>query len=304
MARNKYSRKENQSHEMDVNPVKTPAAPFFSNGFCKGKETRHGLMLFNPKEFIGQTLDTYGEWGYSEIDLLNKVIKPGYIILDIGANIGTHTLSFAKSVQPNGFVYAFEPQRITFEFLCANIIINNFVNVFPMMAGVSDELGEIIVPILNPDSPSNAGGVNIEGHSSGDPIRLVTIDSLHLNGCNLIKIDVEGMERKVILGARQTINQFRPILFVENNTPENSESLIQTLFDLNYTCWWFFTEYLNRTDLQGNLFAPGEGFKPDYNMICLPSEWEIKTTGFVSVLGTDDTGDKAIARLVSQVKPS
>jgi len=112
------------------------------------------------------------------------------------------------------------------------------------------------------------------------------------------------MERKVLLGAKETINKFRPFLFVENNTPENSENLIKLLLELNYNCWWVFTGYLNRQDLQGNDFKPGEGFKPDYNMVCIPSELGMNVTGFQKVLGTDDTGDKAILRLQNQNNPA
>lgn len=300
MPRKRPSSKENAARGVEKISPETVDIPSFRNGYCKGKNTRHGFMLFNPNDFIGMTLDTYGEWAFSEIDLLNQLIKPGFIVLDVGANIGTHTLQFAKSVQPNGFVYAFEPQRIAFEFLCANIILNNYLNIFPMMAGVSDTDGEIIVPILNPDSLANSGSINIENKSSGDPVRLLTIDSLKLNRCNLIKIDVEGMERKVLLGAKETINKFRPLLFVENNTPENSEDLIRLLFDLKYNCWWVFTAYLNRRDIHGNEFKPGEGFKPDFNMLCIPSEININVTGFQKVLDPEDTGEKAILRLQNQ----
>jgi FkbM family methyltransferase len=300
MTRNRNSQKENKKTITNRKTSQAIPAPFFENGYCRGKNTRHGFMLYNPKDFIGQTLDTYGEWAYSEISLLNQLIKPGFVILDVGANIGTHTLSFAQSVTPSGFIYAFEPQRLVFEFLCANIALNNHLNVFPLMAGVSNEPGEILVPVLDPNVHANTGSINIEGHSTGDLIQVVTIDSLKLNRCNLIKVDVEGMEENVLLGAKQTINQFRPILFVENNKPEKSENLIQLLLDLKYSCWWVFTEYLNRMDVQGVMFKPGEGFKPDFNLLCLPAEGKNRVTGFTAVLDANDTGEKAIIRLQTQ----
>ncbi|MHC1782817.1 MAG: FkbM family methyltransferase [Anaerolineaceae bacterium] len=302
MARNRYSQKENKNLTFDKSALKPVTMPFFNNGFCRGKETRHGFMLYNPNDFLGQTLEKYGEWGYSEIDILKQLIKPGFVILDVGANIGTHTLSFASLTGEVGFVYAFEPQRLLFEFLCANIALNNLLNVFPIMAGISDTQGEIIVPLVNPYTQANAGAINIEGHASGDSVRLMTIDSLQLARCNLIKVDVEGMERKVLLGARQTINQHRPLLFVENNTPENSAKLLELLFELKYNCWWFFTEYVNKEDIQGRPFKPGEGFKPDYNLLCIPVENSINVTGFQPVLGSDDTGEKAIGRIITEKK--
>lgn len=304
MARNRYPQKENKLQTEEKAPIQAQTPAFFENGYCKGKQTRHGFMLFNPNDFLGHTLDKYGEWAHTEIDVLQQLIKPGFVILDVGANIGTHTLSFAKLTGPTGVVYAFEPQRILFEFLCGNIAINNFLNVLPVMAGVGDAEGQIIVPVINPLAKTNAGSVNIEGHTAGDSVRLITIDSLKLARCNLIKVDVEGMERKVLLGARETIQRTRPLMFVENNTPENSEELISLLLELNYKCWWFFTEYKNREDIQGRPFKEGEGFKPDFNLICIPAELNINVAGFQPVLGKDDTGAAAIDRILGRVKPA
>ena len=252
-------------------------------------------MVYNPNDFIGQTLEEYGEWSYVEIELLSQLIKPGNVVLDIGANIGTHTLSFAKFVQSEGFVFAFEPQRIAFEFLCANVLLNNLVNVFPLNAAVSDSMGEIMVPVINPMSVSNTGAFKISGYSMGDSVRQLTIDSLTLARCNLIKIDVEGMENNVIAGARKTILQHRPALFVENNGYGNSQDLIKQILEMNYNCWWVFSPDVN----------PNVPFNPeinDKNMLCLPSEWKNEVNGLVSVLDENDTGFKAYDRLM-QGKP-
>jgi FkbM family methyltransferase len=304
MARNRYSQKDKPAQNLNTDELSETPSAFFENGFCKGKQTRHGFMLYNPNDFLGHTLDKYGDWAYSEIDMLKQLIQPGFVILDVGANIGTHTLSFAQLTGSNGFVYAFEPQRILFEFLCANIVINNHLNVLPMMAGVGEAPGEIIIPLINPFAKTNAGSINIEGHNAGDKVPLITIDSLNLKRCNLLKVDVEGMERKVLLGARETIGRARPLMFVENNTPENSGALIQLLIEMDYKCWWFFSEYKNREDIQGRPFKPGEGFKPDFNLLCIPAEVNMNVTGFQPVLGTDDTGAAAIDRILGRSKPA
>lgn len=304
MARNRYSQKDKPGQTASTVKLSETPSAFFENGFCKGKETRHGFMLYNPNDFLGHTLDKYGDWAYSEIDMLKQLIQPGFVILDVGANIGTHTLSFAQLTGSTGFVYAFEPQRILFEFLCANIVINNYLNVLPMMAGVGEEPGEIIIPLINPLAKTNAGSVNIEGHSAGDKVPMITVDSLKLVRCNLLKIDVEGMERKVLLGARETIRRTRPLMFVENNTPENSEALIILLMEMDYKCWWFFSEYKNREDIQGRPFKPGEGFKPDFNLLCIPAEVNMNVSGFQPVLGPQDTGAAAIDRILGRSKPA
>jgi len=270
---------------------------FFNNGFCRGKQTRHGYMLYNPNDFIGQTLEVYGEWSFAEIEFLGQLIKPGFVILDVGAYIGTHSLSFAKLVQPDGFVFSFEPQRIAFEFLSANIILNNLTNIFPMHAAVSDTTGEIMVPVINPASPSNTAAFKISGHTMGDAVRQVTIDSLGLGRCNMIKIDVEGMESNVIKGAQDTITKFRPVLFMENNGFGKPTELIEQIFNLNYKAWWFFSPPVE----------PNSPFDPeinDKNMLCLPAEWNTNVNGLVPVLDANDTGILAYQRFLASLPGS
>lgn len=279
MARNRYTAKEKLVQSASISTT------FFNNGFCRGINTRHGFMFVNSNDFIGQTLEKYGEWAYSEIDLLADLIKPGHVVLDIGANIGTHTLSFAKMVQRNGFVFSFEPQRISFEFMCANVVANNLTNVFPMHAGVADKPGKIYVPIVDPTKTANAAAFSIQGYSTGDPVDIVAVDSLRLGRCNLIKVDVEGMEYPVLLGARQTIETHRPVLFIENNYEEHSEEIITLIKDMRYKQWWFFSTYSDTK------------YAPDFNLLCLPEEMELPVTNLTPVLNEKDTGPAAFARV-------
>jgi hypothetical protein len=162
-----------------------------------------------------------------------------------------------------------------------------------MHAAVSDTIGEIMVPVINPANQANTGAFKISGHTMGDAVKQVTIDSLGLGRCNMIKIDVEGMENKVITGAQNTIRQFRPVLFLENNGFGNSPQLIDQIFSLNYKAWWFFSPPVE----------PNTPFDPeinDKNMLCLPAEWNTNVNGLVPVLDENDTGIKAFQRLISK----
>ena len=87
-------------------------------------------MIFNVHDqHIGRSLDLYGEWAESELELLGLFIKPGDLVVDVGANIGTHTVFFAQRAGATGQVYALEPQRIVFQSLCANLALNGLLNV-------------------------------------------------------------------------------------------------------------------------------------------------------------------------------
>ena len=85
------------------------------------KTCRYGRMLYNKNDaFTGRSLELYGEWKQKELDLLAQVIRPGSLVVDVGANIGCHTLFFAKMAGLRGKVFAFEPHRLLFQTLKNN----------------------------------------------------------------------------------------------------------------------------------------------------------------------------------------
>jgi protein-L-isoaspartate O-methyltransferase len=89
------------------------------------KRTRYGLMAYNINDvYLGRSLDVYSEYSLGETDLFAKLIRPGSMVLDIGANIGAHTLYFAQAVGPGVGVVAIEPQRAVYQLLCAKLALN------------------------------------------------------------------------------------------------------------------------------------------------------------------------------------
>jgi FkbM family methyltransferase len=102
-------------------------------------------------------------------------------------------------------VFAFEPQRLVFQSMVANVALNALLNVHTLHAGLGAAPGSIKVPVLNPEKGHNFGGFSIDGHDSGESVAVQTVDSLQLRRCRLLKVDVEGMESEVLEGARDTI---------------------------------------------------------------------------------------------------
>ena len=85
---------------------------------------RHGLMLyFNTDEYVGRSLQFCGEWAEIECEVFSQIVTPGMTVVEVGSNVGSHTLCLARLVGPRGVVYAFEPQRLLFQQLCANLEI-------------------------------------------------------------------------------------------------------------------------------------------------------------------------------------
>lgn len=234
--------------------------------FNEVRNCRYGNMLYNVNDqYVGGSLKRYGEFSEGECDFFRKVISPGDIVMDIGANIGCHTVFFAKH---DCIVLAFEPQRIVFQALCANVAINSIASAYCYNAGLSDSSGHIIVPDLDPRRPNNFGGLSIESHDDGDIVPVQTIDCINLPRCALIKIDVEGMEEKVLKGGSDTICRLKPVLYVENDRADKSDSLINYIESLGYN-WAWHTPYLYNPE---NYYGSHDNVFPNIvskNLICV-----------------------------------
>ena len=272
----------------------------FENGYARVVEAKHGYFLYNKNDlYVGRSLENFGEWCEAGLEFLLQCIEPGDVVLDIGAHIGTHTVPFANRVGVTGCVYAFEPQRIVFQYLCTNVSLNKITNVPCLNKGVGSHHGYVNLPPLNPDAEQNFGAVNIEEFSEGDIIEVMTIDSLKLERCKLIKIDVEGMETNVLDGATKTINRLRPLLFVENNTEDNSREIINIVSNFGYKSWWVIENYFNPNNYFGNSENLFTKTQPQADMFCAPNEVEASIGGLQPVLDANDNWKKAAERIVS-----
>jgi FkbM family methyltransferase len=251
--------------------------------FNRSKPCRHGTFVFNVHDvYIGRSLDLYGEWSEGEISFFRQVIGPGTVIVEVGANIGSHTVPLAQMAGPGGWVLAFEPQRILYQTLCANLALNNIPNVDGRNVAVGKEAGKIIVPALDYHRDNNFGGVALEGQKSGERVPLITVDSLGLDKCDLLKVDVEGMEQDVVEGAIATINRCRPLLYVENDRQEKAPALIRTIDKLGYDMYWHFPPIFSPDNFAGNA-ENVFGTTVSINMICCPRGGKFAMKGFRQV---------------------
>jgi FkbM family methyltransferase len=214
-----------------------------TSGFNRVTRTKNGLVLYNRHDkYIGRSLDRYGEFSAGEADLLRQAIRPGWTVVEVGANIGAHTLPIARQVGPRGVVYAFEPQRILFQTLCANLALNSIMNVHCRMEALGDAAGTVAIPPLDYAKENNFGGLSLSQSAKygkgSESVPVITLDSLELARCEFLKVDVEGMELSVLKGSQSTVERLRPILYIENDRSELSPPLIEFLLSLGYRLFW------------------------------------------------------------------
>jgi FkbM family methyltransferase len=241
------------------------------------QKSRYGVFLYNPRDaYIGKSLAEYGEFSKEESDLFTSILRPGDIALDVGANIGAHSIAMANAVGDKGLVYAFEPQRMCYYSLCANVAMNGLRQVICLQQAVSDKPGVMKIPELDFMKPGNFGGLEIyhEWNAPGTcQVKVVTVDAMNLPSLRFMKVDVEGMETAVLDGARETIQKFRPILNLECDRQDQFPYLIAMLRQMNYVLYihcppLYSSEnyFKNEINYFGNIVSK--------NIFCYPAEQE------------------------------
>jgi len=256
----------------------TPFAPFNRQKAC-----RYGQMLYNPNDtYIGRSCDLYGEYSEGEVELFRQAVQPGNTVIEVGANIGAHTLFLAQQVTQTGAVVAFEPQRIVFQTLCANMAINSVRNVFAFQQAVGAKPGSVKIPPLDYTKENNYGGLALGGYEVGEEVPVVRLDDFNFSACNFLKIDVEGMEQAVLEGAKTLISKFRPVMYVENDKQEKSVSLVRYIDSLGYKMYWHRPFYFNPQNFFGN---PNDVYPTvaSLNMVCIHGSVPHELPGFPPV---------------------
>ncbi|KVL14660.1 FkbM family methyltransferase [Burkholderia sp. MSMB1826] len=226
--------------------------------------TNHGTLIINKNDEnhsaeygnygVGWNILETGSFYKTDIKLLTSILelkkreldgKRPVLAIDCGANIGVHTIEFARALDEAGSVISIEAQRSVYYALCGNIAINNCFNVEAKNAAIGNKNGALKIPFIDYHKKSSFGsleliksttnediGQNID-YDRGYDVPLITLDSLNQSYVDLIKIDVEGMEETVIAGALETLSASRPIMFIEK-IKSNSSRMHQTLGDLQY----------------------------------------------------------------------
>lgn len=255
-----------------------------TSGFNALVAARHGLFLYNQHDsYIGKSLAKYGEWSEGEIALFGQLVEAGDIVVEVGSNIGSHTVPLARRLGSSGRLYAFEPQRIIYQNLCANIALNSLTNVEAYQVALGETDGQILIPDINYTVDGNYGAVNLEQFKQGQPVRLATLDqALNLPRLKLLKVDVEGMEAAMVRGARATIAKHLPYLYVENDRVEKSAELIELIQSFGYRLYWHLPQIFNPDNFAkdaDNIF----GNTASFNMFCVPFDCPRAITGMVEI---------------------
>lgn len=180
-----------------------------------------------------------GRWEPESHEIFVKMIQPGQVVFDLGANNGIHSLLFSKLVGSLGKVFAFEPLPDNVEEIKKNCELNNVTNIEIVQSAVGQHDGEVkfFLGIFK-----KQGSILGIGSESGKEVNVkITTLSTFIQTRNVkpdfIKIDIEGAESDALSGLGDLIREIKPVFFIELHTPEQDKKVGQILHQYNYSVY-------------------------------------------------------------------
>ncbi|MGZ2749543.1 FkbM family methyltransferase [Burkholderia stagnalis] len=223
-------------------------------------DARHGRFVYNTNDkFVGRSLAIYGEWSEAEISLFRQIVREGDTVIEAGANIGTHTVFLSRAVGASGKVLAFEASRHTHQLLCANMALNECLNVHAIQKAIGEANGSALFPLMDPAQPGNFGEASLRSASTAaatEEVAMQSIDALALERLDFIKADIEGHELALLVGAVEALRKFRPVVYLEidcaNGKPTgNRDELVNFLEPLGYAAFYYIAPMFNPANFRG-----------------------------------------------------
>jgi len=231
----------------------------------------HAFVLPFYDTNIGHWMKQHGSMNPLQSYEMQSLLQAGDVVIDVGANLGCYTVPFAERVGLGGKVIAFEPFRWLRQLVAGNVAINGLSNVWLPPVGLSAARASFEARPPQLRFFSSPGGVKLQQQQQGmkteeamqlydwdaqpERITVLPLDEVlglvpgagtellglpQVDSVRLIKIDVEGMEKEVIAGARQVVQLFRPIIWTENvayfSSNGQDTSFLQLMDELEYAC--------------------------------------------------------------------
>ncbi len=235
-------------------------------------------LFISPKNgCVDEHIYLYGIYEPNILDTIAKYLKQGDTFIDIGANIGQHSM-FAASVVGNlGKVYSFEPIPRIYNQLLDSVHLNNFDNiikVYNIALGEKDDEKTLHI------SSKNVGGssfVETRGSDEKIQVKITKGDNilLQLKNIDFIKMDVEGYEYEALSGIQGTLKLYRPIIVMEFNgesyirNGNQGKKIVSLLNNLEYSLY-DIGDYMNKITNEENFLRSFISQRAQTDILCLP----------------------------------
>jgi FkbM family methyltransferase len=165
-------------------------------------------MVVRAEEEVGREVYYKGVFEGEETKFFQNLVGKSSICFDVGANIGYYSLLFA-SLNPQGVVHCFEPVPLNYHVLCTNSLMNGFSNLNPNLCAVGDREGCADLVISRDSAYSSLVDTGRKPAVNRVSVCMTTLDAYcqrhEIARIDILKVDVEGAEGKVLCGAEQVL---------------------------------------------------------------------------------------------------
>lgn len=191
------------------------------------------------------------------LENLRRLLTPGDLVLDVGANIGNHTVYFAGEAGCRVVAFECNPKLLPRLRAAVSLAgLEDRVNLTHLGAAISDTVGAAHFNFIRDDFSN----VSQAATDHTEEVPAITLDSLGFSACRLLKIDVDGGERPVLAGARQLLTTCRPIVAIEVMN-YNMTHVLELFSSLDYDIYREDSDPETYSDI---VFAPREMTLPEY----------------------------------------
>ncbi|MEH2136370.1 FkbM family methyltransferase [Nostoc sp.] len=199
--------------------------------FVKIKMHQGSIICLDLRSLLEQKVFFSGEYDGGIIQILSRLLHPGVVIFDVGANIGLYSISLGEKLKKKGVksqIWAFEPVASNFNRLANLVEINQLTNIiYPVSTALGNQEGEIQLCMVDEQNNSSTGNafllkkglVNKEKPTCSSLITKLDnfVEKNNISKCDIIKVDIEGAEMDFLLGGLNFIKKTRPIIYGEFN---------------------------------------------------------------------------------------
>ncbi len=221
--------------------------------FSQGREASNGELdiTFRGIEIFCSASDVTitptlrdGTYEQEELDLWLGLLRPGAMVIDVGANVGVFALLSAVAVGPSGRVLAFEPEPSNADRLRRNVARNGAANVTVIQEAIGNAPGEAVL-YVQPGQSGTHSMLRPDG-AEGLTVPITTLDAVAAGmQPDAIKIDVEGLEGAVLRGGHDVLRTAFPHVLLEYNGGDATAAIAE-LMDAGYDDCVFLTRRTRR----------------------------------------------------------
>lgn len=231
-------------------------------------ESRAGqFLVYKNDSVISRAISLFGEYCHAEVGIMKTYLTDSSMYVDIGTNIGYHLVSVHKETGCKAIGFEPNPKH----FAVASYNSKDYSNIQLVNAAASDHRFTFKMKDFDPAKGGNYGDIHKDDDGAIE-VTAVPLDSVNLDRCTLIKIDVEGHELEALTGCTKTISKYRPVVMFEAMEWDVWTKCYEFMEERMYTMYWVacrtkpLAETFKKTD--DNPF----GSSTVANILCVPNE--------------------------------